>query len=259
MDHKNHVKKYQHSVFSSWAIKMGNCLGFEAAGVRAGSAAACYQSCCYGGKTPGGGYFSLGQSSGAKGEGPSKMTICCAVFLNILGILLIAGGAAALQGYHQEKLDPILSYVEDVIDHKFLPIYQLAIAIGVFLCVSATCACCCVCFKFAACCLLLAFMMVIVVIGCVSYSVERFDSDKLESDIKNMLAKINSTHSYSTDTILNYIQQKLKCCGVEGPSDWQTKSNFQRATKLSLTLAVKLKLPTVARITDQMTYFMMDV
>ena len=184
------------------------------------------------------------------------------MFLNILGILLIAGGAAALQGYHQEKLDPILSYVEDVTDHKFLPIYQLAIAIGVFLCVSATFACCCgVCFKFAACYWLLAFMMVIiVVIGCVSYSVERFDNDKLESDIKkNMLAKINSTHSYSTDTILNYIQQKLKCCGVEGPSDWQTNSNFQRATKLSLTLAVKLKLPTVARITDQMTYIMMDV
>ena len=205
---------------------MGNCLGFGSEGVRAGSAASCYQSCCYGGETPGGGYFALSQSGGAKGEGPSKMTVCCAVFLNILGILLIAGGAVV--GYHREKLDPILFYVEDVTDHEFLPSYQLAIAFGVFLCVSATCACCCgVCFKFAACCLLLAFIMVIVVIGCVSYSVERFDSDKLESDIKkNMLAKINSTHSYSSDTILDYIQHKLKCCGVEGPSDWKRNSNF---------------------------------
>ena len=206
---------------------MGNCFGFGSEGVSAGSAAASYQSCCYGGETPGGGWFALCQSTGAKGGGASTMTICCAVFLNILGLLLIAGGVVV--GYYPEKLDPIFFYVEDVTDHEFLPSYQLAIAIGVFLCVSATCACCCgVCSSI---CLLVAFIMIIVVIGCLSHSVKGFDSDRFESDIKtNILAKINGTHSNSTDTILDYIQQKLKCCGVEGPSDWQTNNNFNNRT-----------------------------
>ena len=196
---------------------MGNCFASR------------YQAHYYRGETPGGGWFASCQSRGATGYVASGMTICCAVFLSILGILLIAGGVAV--GYYPEKLDPIFFYVEDVTDHEFLPSYQLAIAIGVFLCVSATCACCCVCFKFAACCLLLAFIMIIVVIGCLSHSVKGFDSDGLKSDIKkNMLSKINGTSSYRTDTILDYIQQKIKCCGVEGPSDWQTNSNFGKET-----------------------------
>ena len=210
---------------------MGNCFGFGSEGVRGGSGASCYQSCCYGGETPRGGWFALGQSKGAKGEGPSIMTVCCAVFLNIFGILLIAGGVVV--GYYPEKLDqPIYSYVEDVTGHEFFPTYQLMIAIGVFLCVSGTCGCCCgVCCKFAACCLLIAFIMVVVVIGRLSYSVERFDSDGVESDIKkNMLAKINGTHSNSTDTILDSIQQKSECCGVEGPSDWQANTYFGNGT-----------------------------
>ena len=197
---------------------MGNCFGFGYEGVRGGSLASCFQSCCYGGETPGGGWFALGQSEGAKGEGSSKVTICCAVFLNIVGILLIAGGAVL--GKH----DPILFYVEDVTDHEFLPVYQLAIAIGVFLCISATIACC-----FKKCSgifLLIAFIMIIVGIGILSHSVHRFDSDKLEADIKkNMLAEINST-----DTVLDFIQQKLECCGVKGPSDWQKNSKFDNKT-----------------------------
>ena len=207
---------------------MGNCFGFGSEGVRGGSCASCYQSCCYGGETPGGGWFALGQSRGAKGGGSSKMAICCAVFLNILGILLIAGGVVL--GYYSEKLDPILFYVEDVTDHEFLPAYQLAIAIGVFLCISATIACCCdICSGIF---LLIALIMTIVVIGILSHSVQRYDSDKLESDIKkNMLAEINSTNSYnSTDAVLDFIQQKLECCGVEGPSDWQSNSNFDNKT-----------------------------
>ena len=201
---------------------MGNCFGFGYEGVRGGSPASCFQSCCYGGETPGGGLFALCQSRGAKGEGSKKMIIglCCAVFLNILGILLIAGGAVLV------KHDPILSYVEDVTDHEFLPAYQLAIAIGVFLCISATIACCplpVVCSGFF---LLIAFIMIIVGIGVVSHSVHRFDSDKLEADIKkNMLTEINST-----DTVLDFIQQKLECCGVKGPSDWQRNSNFDNKT-----------------------------
>ena len=207
---------------------MGNCFGFGYEGVRGGSPASCYQSCCYGGETPGGGWFALNQSLGAKGEGASKVTICCAVFINIIGILLIAGGVVV--GYYPEKLDRILFYVEDVTDHEFLPTYQLAIAIGVFLCISATIVCCCggcSCIF-----LLIAFIMILVVIGIQSHSVERFDSDRLEADIKsNMLAKINGTKSYtSTGTILDFIQQKLECCGVKGPSDWRRNSNFGNKT-----------------------------
>ena len=201
---------------------MGNCFGFGYEGVEGGSCAARFQSCCFGGEIPAGGWFARCQSRGAKGEGPSKMTICCAVFLNILGILLIAGGVVL--GYYPEKLDPILFYVEDVTDHEFLPVYQLAIAIGVFLCISATIACCCD--KCSGIFLLIAFIMIIVVIGILSHSVQGYDSDKLESDIKkNMLGEINST-----DAVLDFIQQKLECCGVEGPSDWQRNSNFDNKT-----------------------------
>ena len=182
------------------------------------------------GDTPAGGWFALGQSTGAKGGGVSKVTVCFGLFLGILGILLIAGGVVV--GYNPEKLDPILFYVEDVTQHEFLPTYQLMIAIGVFLCLSATCACCCgVFFIIAACCLLIAFIMVIVVVGCLSHSVSKFDSERLDSDIKtNMMAKINSTDFKSTDSILNYIQQKLECCGVQDPSDWQNNNNFKNET-----------------------------
>ncbi|CAB4041373.1 CD63 antigen [Paramuricea clavata] len=209
---------------------MGNCFGFGSEGVSGGSCASCYQSCCYGGDTPAGGWFALGQSRGAKGDGVSKVTVCFGLFLGILGILLIAGGVVV--GYNPEKLDPILFYVEDVTQHEFLPTYQLMIAIGVFLCLSATCACCCgVFFNIAACCLLIAFIMVIVVVGCLSHSVSKFDSERLDSDIKtNMMAKINSTDFKSTDSILNYIQQKLECCGVQNPSDWQNNNNFNNET-----------------------------
>ena len=209
---------------------MGNCFGFESEGVRAGSCASCCQSCCYGEYTPADGWFAFCQSRGAKDDGVSKVTVCFGLFLSILGILLIAGGVVV--GYNPEKLDPILFYVEDVTQHEFLPTYQLMIAIGVFLCLSATCACCCgVFFIIASCCLLIAFIMVIVVVGCLSHSVSKFDSERLDSDIKtNMMAKINSTDFKSTDSILNYIQQKLECCGVQDPSDWRNNNNFKNET-----------------------------
>jgi hypothetical protein len=208
---------------------MGNCFGFGSEGVRARSRAARYQSHHYGGETPGGGWFSCCQSRGAKGDGKvSTVTVCFGLFLGILGILFIAGGV--IVGYYPKKLqEPILFYVEDATQHEFLPTYQLMIAIGVFLFLSAVCACCCGA-KVAACCLLLAFIMVIVVVGRLSYSVSNFDSERVESDIrKNMMAKINST----ADPILDYIQQKLECCGVEGPSDWQHNIKFNNETACS--------------------------
>jgi hypothetical protein len=205
---------------------MGNCLGFGSGGVRAESVAARYQSHHYGGETPGDGCFACCQSRGAKGDGEvSKVTVCFGLFLGILGILFIAGGV--IVGYYPKKLqEPILFYVEDATQHEFLPTYQLMIAIGVFVFLSAVCACCCGA-KVAACCLLLAFGMVIAVVVRLSYSVSNFDSERVESDIrKNMMAKINST----ADPILDYIQQKLECCGVEGPSDWQHNIKFNNET-----------------------------
>lgn len=212
---------------------MGNCLGFGPGGVIKESCAARFQSFRYGGETPGDGWFACCQSRGAaKGDDEvSKATVYFGVFLGIVGILLIVGGVM-VDHYSKKLQEPILFYVEDVTQHEFLPTYQLMIAIGVFLCLSATCACCCgVFFIIASCCLLIAFIMVIVVVGCLSHSVSKFDSERLDSDIKtNMMAKINSTDFKSTDSILNYIQQKLECCGVQDPSDWQNNNNFKNET-----------------------------
>ena len=210
---------------------MGNCLGFGPGGVIKETCAARYQSFRYGGETPGGGWFACCQSRGAaKGDDEvSKATVYFGVFLGFVGILLIVGGVM-VDHYSKKLQEPILFYVEDVTQHEFLPTYQLMIVIGVFLFLSAIWACC---FgaqggdKVAACFLLLAFIMVIVVVVRLSYSVNNFDSERVESDIrKNMMAKINST----ADPILDYIQQKLECCGVEGPSDWQHNITFNNET-----------------------------
>ena len=204
---------------------MGNCFGFGSEGIRAGSAASCYQSCCYGGETPGGGWFALGQSRGARGEGVSKWSICAAMFLIIFGILLISAGVVV--GYQPEKIGSIFLYVENVTGHDFLPKYQLLIAMGVFLCIAAIFACCCG--PIAALFLLIAFIMVIVVIGLLSHSVKTFDSGSLESEIKmDLLAKINS--NATADSIWDDIQQKLECCGVENPSDWQHNTFYGNGT-----------------------------
>ena len=203
---------------------MGNCFGFGYEGIRAGSPAACCQSCCYGGDTPGGGWFALGQSKGAKGEGVSKLTICVALFLGLLSIILIVAGVVV--GHHPEKFGSIFLYVEDVTGHDFLPKYQLIIAIGVFLCISAICACCCGFFlPISAVFLLVTFIMVIVVIALLSHSAHTFDSGSMESKIKmDLLTKIDS--NATADSLLNRIQQKLECCGVENPSDWQLNTFY---------------------------------
>ena len=204
---------------------MGNCFGFGYEGIRAGSGAACYQSCCYGGDTPGGGWFALGQSKGARGEGVSKWAICFSLFLVIFGVPLIAVGVVI--GYYPEKIGSIFFYVEDVTGHDFLSKYQLLIAMGVFLCIAAICFCCCS--PIAALFVLVAFIMVIVVIGLLSHSVMTFDSGSLKTEIKkDLLAKINS--NAMADSIWDNIQQKLECCGVKDPSDWQDNTFYGNRT-----------------------------
>ena len=193
---------------------MGNCFGCDSECFE--KCVSCYQSCC-GDEETVCDHDCLRDAFELQRDGKSKKPICVAVFLSIIGILLIAEGVVV--GYYPEKVDAIFFYVEDVTKHEFVPKYQLMIAIGVFLCISATCACCCGYFlTISAGSLLVSFIMVIVVVGLVGHSVNTFDSGSLKAEIKkDLVAKIDS--NTTADSIWVHIQQNLKCCGIEGPSD----------------------------------------
>ena len=177
----------------------------------------------------------MGNCCGSGSEGSSKIyASCCVLITIIIGIAIILVVAIRVDTHQQ-----VLVHAEPVTYYQILPLDGYAISFAVFLGISIVIAFCCkLCFdeEWRNLCskiwLLCVAIIILTVIGLLSFhGVHKFDSDRLESNIqKNMLAKINSTHSNSTDTILDNIQQKFKCCGVKGPSDWQTNGNFDNKT-----------------------------
>lgn len=66
------------------------------------------------------------------------------------------------------------------------------------------------------------------------------NSDKLESFVKSNF-KHTITNEYkaieSRTEVVDYIQHKLQCCGVDGPSDWsQTKYNNVKGGLLDMSM-----------------------
>ena len=180
----------------------------------------------------------MGNCCGSGCEGCSKIyALCCVLITIIIGIaiILVPVVVATRADTHQQ----VLVHAERVTYYQILPLDGYAISFAVFLGISIVIAFCCklcfdeewrnLCSKIWLLCVAIIILTVIVLLS--FHGVHKFDSDRLESNIqKNMLAKINSTHSNSTDTILDNIQQKFKCCGVNGPSDWQTNGNFDNKT-----------------------------
>lgn len=146
--------------------------------------------------------------------------------------------------------------------------YQYALfillGIGVLMVLLAFCGCCGALKESR--CMLVSFFccMLIVLTAEIAAGVWAYqNSDKLESFVKNNF-KHTITQEYSVDSsrteVVDFLQRKLHCCGVDGPTDWSSAkyNNRDKGGYLDLAIsAAKLSyaVPPSCKIYEVLLYF----
>ena len=193
---------------------MCRLFGFRYEGIDSGSFASNYQSICYGGDTPGGGWFAWCQRRGTREPG------CCYWILNfvlfLIGALFIVIGVVS--DYYPNSITFLLPqtyFDNDFIRFGFFQIDKLLIASGFFICFSLIFTC----FGSVSCLQFIPIILVTVCIVIISVSVNQYQTETLLDRVSDEMLNEIKDFDDAPDNIMNIFQHDLECCDVMSYSD----------------------------------------